>query len=62
MATWKERGILLDLTDGVVTVEHSHAAGAPLLKQPDEECVVYVIEDLIESYVVYEPVKELPLP
>ena len=58
LAAWKERGVLLDVTDGVATVEHSHAVGAPLLKQCDEECVVYIVEDLIESYVVYEPVRE----
>lgn len=64
MATWRERGILTDVTDGVAKLEHSYCTHAPLLNsgQTDEECVVYVIEDLIESYVVYEPVKELPLP
>jgi len=60
LATWKERGVLVDITDGVVTIEHSHATGAPLLKQPDEECVVYVVEDLILGWTVYEPAKEVP--
>ena|SRR3972149_3872543 len=58
LATWRERGIIIDITDGVVQLEHSHATGAPLLKQDDEIVCTFVPEDLVESVVVYEPVKD----
>ena len=58
LATWKERGILLDITDGIVKIEHSHATGAPLLRQVDESVCTFVPEDLVESLVVFEPVKD----
>ena len=59
LATWKERGIVVDITEGVVTVEHSYATKALLLNgQYDEECVVYVLEDLIDEYTVFDPVKK----
>lgn len=58
LATWHERGILQDITDGIVRIEHSHATGAPLLRQADESVCTYVPEDLIESLTVFEPVKD----
>lgn len=58
LATWRERGVIVDVTDGVVQIEHSHATGAPLLRQEDEVVCTYVPEDLVESITVYEPVSK----
>lgn len=55
LASWRERGVIVDVTDGIVVVEHSHATGAPLLKQPDESVRTFVPEDLVESITIYEP-------
>lgn len=58
LATWIERGVVVDITDGIVKIEHSLAAhaGKPVT-EPDEHAYTPIPEALIESIVVYEPVK-----
>lgn len=58
LASWRERGFILDVTEGVVKIEHSRAVGAPMLRQPDESTCSFVPEELVESITVYEPVRE----
>ncbi len=57
LATWRERGVIDDITEGVVRIAHSDAAG-PSNPIPDEFVYSWVPEDLITSITVYEPVKE----
>lgn len=61
LATWKEYGVAYDLTDGVLLIAHSLASQAGKPHPPghtDEVCRSAIPEVLIESLVVYEPVKE----
>jgi len=58
LATWKERGILDDMTDGILRIRHSDAC-EPRSDRPDEFLVTWVPEALVESilaYVVESPV------
>ena len=57
LATWHERGIIDDITEGVVRIAHADAAepGEPL---PDEFEYTWVPEELITNITIYEPVKE----
>ena len=58
LATWREVGILHDVTDNVVLIAHSYAAppGKPI-SEPDEVQLSAVHEALIEKVTVYA---ELP--
>jgi hypothetical protein len=58
LATWVERGVIYDVTDGVVIIQHSLAAhiGKPI-SEPDEHAFTPIPESLIERIVVYA---ELP--
>jgi hypothetical protein len=60
LATWKERGVIDDLTDGVVRIIHSEGHN-PI--DPDEHKstpeyqVTWVPEALVESITIMEPMK-----
>lgn len=69
LATWREYGLVYDISDGVVMIAHSigYEAGRPLLlTAPPEEAMkgldeldrTAVQEDLIEKITVFVPVKE----
>ena len=67
LATWIERGVIVDITDGVVKIEHSVAVHAgKLITDPDEHAYTPVPESLIESITVFVPERldtpALPLP
>ena len=56
LATWKEYGVLYDVTDGVVLIAHSLARSSGILE--DDEIVRTALdESLIESIVVFTPEK-----
>ena len=56
LATWLERGVITDLTDGVLRIEHSRATpGLAELHQSLEYVFTYVPEELVETIVVYVP-------
>lgn len=57
LATWRERGVIDDLTESVIRIAHSDAC-EPGATVPDEAVYSWVPEDLIVSITVYEPVKE----
>ncbi len=59
LATWKERGVIYDITDGIVLVAHSEAvnSGSTAL---DEIARTAIHEALIERITVYVP--EAPAP
>lgn len=54
LATWKERGVVYDITDGVVLIAHSESTNAGN-KEPDEIARTAIHEALIESITVYQP-------
>lgn len=59
LATWRERGIVIDVSDGVVKIEHSsacHAAGS--IDSPEEHAFTPIPEVLIERIKVFEPVSD----
>lgn len=60
LSTWKEYGIILDVTDGVVLIGHSAASMAG--SNPDEtDEIAYtpVPEAIIEKITVFEPIPAL---
>ena len=61
LATWKEYGIVMDITDGVVILSHSTASepGGDVEK-PDELERTAIHEALIERITVYAPTAEQP--
>jgi hypothetical protein len=60
LATWREFGVLYDISDNIVMVAHSisRKAGTPETASPDELAFTPIPEALIEKLTVYEPVKE----
>lgn len=54
LATWKEYGVLYDVTDGVVLIAHS-LAHSPGVAVADEIVRTAIDEALIESLVIYAP-------
>ena len=59
LATWVERGVIVDITDGIIKIEHSKAAHAgKAVVEADEHAYTAVPEALIESLVILEPLKE----
>ena len=59
LSTWREYGIVLDVTDGVVLIGHSAACMAgSSLDVTDEIAYTPVPESIIERITVYEPVKD----
>ena len=59
LASWAERGVIDDLTEGVVRIVHSEGRAPQHIDGVDElelSCT-WVPEDLIEGIIVYEPVK-----
>jgi hypothetical protein len=63
LATWLERGVIVDVSDGVVKIEHSVAAmaGQPVT-DPDEHAYTAIPESLIESITVFVPERLDTLP
>ena len=61
LATWKERGVVIDITDGIVLVSHSTACepGGDIEK-PDELERTAIHEALIERITIYAPTAEQP--
>jgi hypothetical protein len=57
LAKWIERGIVDDLTDGVVRLLQSQAFTGTSATEPDEAIFGWIPEDLIESIELMEPVK-----
>lgn len=56
LAIWKERGVIIDLTEGVVVLEHSYGIDPPIgVKEYDEHTCTWVPEELIESITIYVP-------
>ena len=55
LATWRELGVLYDITDGVVLIAQSYAAppGKPI-SEPDEVQLSAVHETLIEKVTVFQ--------
>ena len=56
LVTWKEYGIVYDVTDGVVLIAHSMAGDTP--EETNEIARTAVPEVLIEKIVVFEPTRE----
>ena len=59
LATWREYGVIDDITDGVVRIVHS--AGSDPQTAPettDEICYSAIDEALVERVRVFEPIKE----
>ena len=55
LATWQERGVVTDLTEGVLRIEHSRAMHAPGIDgQSDEFVFTFVPEELVEAISVYK--------
>ena len=54
LATWRDRGILDDLTDGVLRIVHSDGY-SPGDVSSDEIFASWVPEDLVETVVVFVP-------
>lgn len=57
LAKWIERGIIDDVSDGVVRLIQSQAFSAGD-REPDEAIIGWIPEDLIETCELMEPVKE----
>ena len=56
LSTWREYGVILDVTDGVVLVGHSAASMAGSNPEDtDEIAYTPVPEAIIEKITVYEP-------
>jgi hypothetical protein len=56
LATWVERGVIVDITDGIVKVEHSKAAHAgKAVSDADEHAYTPIPEALIETLMVLVP-------
>lgn len=54
LAVWQERGVIDDITDGIVRVEHSVGRRAKLIgDQGDDHVFSWVQEELIESLVTF---------
>ena len=61
LATQREQGIITDITDGVVRLEHTRGEDSPLVPEPTTDfSLTWVDEALIESIVVYEPTAKVP--
>lgn len=59
LATWRESGWIHDITDGVVLLAHSYAAGpGDPIDKPDEMERTAIHEDFIEKIVLYK--QEIP--
>ena len=55
LATWREYGVVHDITDGVVLLAHSYASGpGEPIDKPDEMERTAIHEDFIEKLVVYK--------
>ena len=61
LATWRDRGILDDLTDGVLRIVHSDGY-SPGDVTSDEIFASWVPEDLVETIVVFVPEPPGPEP
>lgn len=57
LAKWVERGIVDDLTDGVVRLVQSQAFSGLSAVEPDEGIFGWIPEDLIEKIEIMEPEK-----
>lgn len=59
LSTWREYGVIDNVTDGVVRLIQSRAENPPYKDEREEEAVPsYVHEALIEKIVIFEPSKE----
>jgi hypothetical protein len=64
LATWREYGVIDDITEGVVRIVHSAGEeGSRSMKDigGDDFVDSWVPEELIESVTVYEPMREEPV-
>jgi len=54
LASWKERGVVDDLTEGIVRIVHSHGTDPPMRVKGEDSSedfsLTWVPEALIESY------------
>ena len=59
LASWVERGVIDDITDGVIRVVHSEGRQAQHVEGVDdlEMSCTWVPDDLVDTITVYEPVK-----
>lgn len=57
LATWREYGLVQDITDGVVIIAHSIGRDAQATTDDEIHCSA-VPEALIEKLTVYQPVLE----
>lgn len=58
LATWRERGVIDNMTDGVARIVHSEGTDASYVTEDEkslELSCTWVPEALIEKIVVYEP-------
>lgn len=53
LATWRERGVIDDITEGVVRFVQSEAY-SPGKNEPDEAIIGWVVEDLITDCQIME--------
>ena len=59
LASWTERGLIVDVTDGIVKIEHSVGEDPPLHSDRNRDTVcTWTHEALVESIRVFEPVGE----
>ena len=61
MATWRERGVIDDITDNIVRLIPSEAASAPGEPDPDPLDIVpaYIHEALIEDCIIFDQRRSL---
>lgn len=55
LAVWEEEGVIDDITEGVVRVRHSVGYNPPNHDVPDEALYTYIVDDLIDEIIEYEP-------
>lgn len=63
LATQVERGVIGDVTDGIVRIEHTEGTDSHLVPDPtDDLYCTWVPEGLIEKLVLYVESRALPTP
>ena len=61
LATQRERGVIDDITDGVVRIVHTEGTDSPMVPDPSVDLyVTWVPESLIETITIFAPVVETP--
>lgn len=61
LAIQEEQGVIDDITDGVVRIRHTRGLDSPILGDDQGAILFYtwVDEQLVESIIVLEPVREI---